>query len=149
LRQYAASQNAMGTISDEVTWYFSWLNPSICTVSNRNAYQESSYGCKVDTWPVCELTVHKMWELQFLTMLCASKACCRDSFTFFYRYNTFNTLFAKLFPDTELTIWAIVLFAWHCNSSVPSIHVLDLVHAYVIFFAFCYSVYIELICWTR
>jgi hypothetical protein len=64
--------------------------PRVNSASNRNEYQESSWG---KGWPVhkadnlttiFELIVYKMWEPRHLTTLWASMACYRDSLTFFY-----------------------------------------------------------------
>jgi hypothetical protein len=39
---------------------------------------------------ICEPVVYKMWEPRRLTTLCASTACYRDSFTFFYLFKPFH-----------------------------------------------------------
>jgi hypothetical protein len=50
MRHYAKSQKVMGSIPDEVTVFFNWLNPSSHTMAlgvhsapNRNEYQEYSW----------------------------------------------------------------------------------------------------------
>jgi hypothetical protein len=67
------------------------LWPWVDSASNRNEYQESSWGVKggwqvrkaVNLTAICESVVYKMWESRRLTTLWVSMASYRDSFTFF------------------------------------------------------------------
>jgi hypothetical protein len=62
--------------------------PEIDSASNRNEYQESSWGVKssrrvrLTTSPPSVSRLYKMWEPRRLTTLWPSTACCRDSFYF-------------------------------------------------------------------
>jgi hypothetical protein len=79
--------------------------PGVDSASNRNEYQESSWGkgrpaCKADNLTaICEPIVWKMWEPWRLTILWASTACYRDS-SFFFGPKTFlSKLCPLLFLD--------------------------------------------------
>jgi hypothetical protein len=68
------------------------LIPDEVTVSNRNEYQESSWGdkwrpgCKADNLTaICEPIVQKMWDPRRLTTLWTFTACYRDNFTFLHK----------------------------------------------------------------
>jgi hypothetical protein len=60
------------------------------SASNRNEYQESSWGkgrpvCKADSLTaICEPDVQKVCEPRRFTTLWASPACYRHGFTFFF-----------------------------------------------------------------
>jgi hypothetical protein len=64
--------------------------PGVDSDSNRNEYQESSWGVKGyrpgsktdNLTAVYEPTVHKMWEPRCLTTLWAFTACYRDTLSF-------------------------------------------------------------------
>jgi hypothetical protein len=63
------------------------LWPGVDSASNRNEYQESSWGLNGGrrvrlTLTICEPVVLKIRESRRLTTVCASTACYRDSFTF-------------------------------------------------------------------
>jgi hypothetical protein len=62
--------------------------PGVDSASNRNEYQESSWGKgrpahKADNLTTtCEPIVYKMWELRRLTTLWTTTVCYSNSFTF-------------------------------------------------------------------
>jgi hypothetical protein len=65
--------------------------PGVDSASNRNEYQESSWGVKGrpahkadKLTAICEPIVSKMWEPRRLTTLWAFTACYMDNFTFSY-----------------------------------------------------------------
>jgi hypothetical protein len=83
--------------------------PGVDETSNRNEYQESSWGNgrpagKADNFTaICEPTVYKMWEPQRLTTLCVSTACYRDRFTFLNNNRIISVKFPLEMLDNNLT----------------------------------------------
>jgi hypothetical protein len=98
LRYNATSRKVTGSSSDEVDFFSIYVifqphyGSRVDSVSDRNQYQESSWGggggkrppaSKADLTTICESIVQKMWEPRRLTTLWASKARYRDSFLAF------------------------------------------------------------------
>jgi hypothetical protein len=68
----------------QLMWSFQpHCGPGIDSASNRNEYQESSWGVK-RVAAICEPILQKIWEPRRLTTLWASSACYRDNFTFLH-----------------------------------------------------------------
>jgi hypothetical protein len=101
LRHCATSRKVAGSILD-VIGFFSWPNPSSRTMAMESTQPltemstrnfpggKGSPARKADNLTaICEPIVQKMWKPRRLTILWASAACCRDSFTFvFYLYHS-------------------------------------------------------------
>jgi hypothetical protein len=74
--------------------------PGVDSASNRNEYQESSWGVKGGRHMKLTTSlpaVSQMWEPRHLTTLWAFMTCYRDSFTFYlFRFIILETVFSKL-----------------------------------------------------
>jgi hypothetical protein len=96
LRDYATSRKVEGSALDEVTGFFNWPNPSsrIMALGSTQPLTEMrtsnlpggkgrparrAWHPHHHLWADC---LEKMWEPRRLTILWASTACCRDSFTY-------------------------------------------------------------------
>jgi hypothetical protein len=107
LRHYAASQKVAGFIPDDAIGFFIWLDPSghnVALGSTQSLTEMNTRnlpGGKVrlpvhkagNLTAIYEPIVQKMWEPGHLTTLWASRACYRDSSTFFV------TVFWNTTPD--------------------------------------------------
>jgi hypothetical protein len=112
MRHYATSLKVAGSIPDKVIGFFSWPNPSSHTMALESTQPLTEISTKNlpggKGWPVCKANnltaisdtiIWKMWDPRHLTILWASTACYRDSFTFtFLLHINFSAMVIMLLP---------------------------------------------------
>jgi hypothetical protein len=103
LKHYATSRKITGSITDEVSEFFNWPNPSSRTMVLGSTQPLTEMSTRIhpggkgqparkadDLTAICELIVYKMWEPRRLTTWWASTTCYSDSFFFCTFHSSFG-----------------------------------------------------------